>query len=60
MKPVVKYFWYKKQINKNKEQNFKQKSYTQWNAMPVGQVTTLSRTAKNNTTYMYLIEKSKL
>ena len=49
-----------KQIRKNKEQNFKTKSYTQQNAMPLGQVTILSGTATKNTKYMYLIEKRKL
>ena len=44
MKPIVKYFQQNKQIQKNKEQNFKTKSHTQQNAMDVGQVTILLRT----------------
>ena len=44
MKPIVKYFQQNKQIKKNKEQNLKTKSYTQQNAMDVGQVTILLRT----------------
>ena len=44
MKPIVKYFQQNKQIKKNKEQKFKTKSYTQQNAMDVGQVTILLRT----------------
>ena len=37
------YFQHKKQAKKNKEQNFKTKSYTQQNALPAGQATILLR-----------------
>ena len=59
MKPTVKDFRHKKKTNKNKKQNIKTKSYMQQNAMPVSQVTILSRTAKK-TTYLHHIGKRKL
>ena len=60
MKPTVKDFRHEKKTNKNKKQNIKTKSYMQQNAMPVSQVTILSRTAKKHNTFASYWEEETL